>query len=87
MNKNKAKIVTALMFILLAVLAADVVTAFPQALPWILGAFAIPGVVWFSKLLYRWVTEDDEAKTIVLPTLWGKKPAKGYADYRGGEND
>ena len=87
MKTWKARVITALIVILFVVLALDVVALVPEALPYILGVFAIPGVVWFSKLLYRWVTEDDEEKTIVLPTLWGKKPAKGYADYRGGEND
>lgn len=83
----KARVITALITILFVVLAADVVALRPGTLPYILGVFAVPGVVWFSRLLYRWVTEDDEEKTIVLPTLWSKKATRGYADYRGEADD
>lgn len=72
MNKNKAKIVTALMFILLAVLAADVVTAFPQALPWILAPFAMVGAWKFARVLFLWLTTEDEPVTIKFPR-WNQR--------------
>lgn len=59
-NKVKAKFVTLLMFILLVVLACDVIAVVPGSLPWILGTFAVPGSIWFIKLLYRWLTEDPD---------------------------
>lgn len=88
MKTWKARVITALIVILFVVLAADVVALVPKALPWILGAFAIPGVIWFSRLLYRWVTEEDKAVSVPLPSLWGKKgDTKPYAWYRALEDE
>ena len=87
MKKWKARMITALIVILFVVLAADVVALVPGALPYILGAFAIPGVVWFSRLLYRWVTEDDEPVRITLPTLWNKTDTKPFAWYKEREDE
>lgn len=66
MSKWKAKVVTALFMILLIVLAADVVAVIPKSLPWILGVFAIPGVIKFGRVLYIWLTTEDDVK-IHLP--------------------
>ena len=67
MNKSKAVIVTAIMFILLVVLAADVVAVIPNALPWILAVFALPGAWLFVKVLYLWLTTEDKPIQIRLP--------------------
>ena len=72
MNKNKAKLVTILMFILLVVLAADVVSAIPQTLPWILAPFAMVGAWKFARVLFLWLTTDDEPVTIKFPK-WNQK--------------
>lgn len=88
MKNWKGKFITALIVLLFVVLSADVVALLPSALPWILAVFAIPGVVWFSKLLYRWVTEEDKAVSVPLPSLWGKKSdTKPYAWYRALEDE
>lgn len=71
-SKWKATVVTALLFILLVVLAADIVAIFPASLPWLLGILAVPGAVWFCKTLYRWLTAETEEK-IALPTFLQKK--------------
>jgi len=71
MSKWKAKVVTVLMVILLIVLVADVVALIPAALPWILGAFALPGIWLFCKMLYRWLTTESEP--IKFPKWDGKK--------------
>lgn len=83
MNKWKCKVVVVLITILLIVLAADVVAVIPNALPWILGVFAVPGIVMFSKLLYRWMT-DDEPVVIHYPK-WDKKKKK-FVEGKDGSN-
>ena len=62
MNKNKAKLVTAVIFVFLLLLFADMVSIWPRTLPWILGAFAIPGAWKFCRVLYIWLTVDPEPK-------------------------
>jgi len=80
MNKPKAQFVTGLIFLLLVILAADVVAVLPKALPWILGLLAIPGAVWFCKCLYVFLTEEDSP----MPKLnvpRHKKKKKGQVDF------
>ena len=84
-NKVKAKTITALMFILLCVLAADVVTLVDGSLPWVLGIFAIPGGIWFVKTLYKWIADDedeDDAIRFPLPNIHKKPKGKSYAQYK-----
>ena len=71
MSKWKCKFVTALLVILLIVLGADIVAVIPNSLPWLLGVFAIPGVILFGKLLYKWMVDDEPVK-IYYPN-WDKK--------------
>ena len=66
-SKSKAKLLTALITVLLILLAADAVAIWPAALPWILGAFAVPGVWKFSRTLYIWMTTEDEPVKVQLP--------------------
>ncbi len=66
-SKSKAKLLTALITVLLILLAADAVAIWPAALPWILGAFALPGVWKFSRTLYVWMTTEDEPVKVQLP--------------------
>ena len=62
MCKWKARLVTLLIVVLLILLAADVVAIWPRALPYILGAFAVPGVWKFARVLYIWLTTDSDWK-------------------------
>ena len=68
MNKRKAIVVTVLLFVLLTVLAADVVAVMPGALVWILAVFAVPGLWKFAKLLYWWLTTEDQ-RGIKIPRI------------------
>lgn len=71
MSRWKAKVVTALFVILLIVLAWNVVTMVPALLPWILGAFAVPGVIKFGRVLFVWLTTESEP--LKFPKWDGKK--------------
>lgn len=62
MNKNKAKLVTVVIFVFLILLCADAVSIWPRTLPWILGAFAVPGAWKFCRVLYIWLVTDPEPK-------------------------
>lgn len=72
MNKNKARLVTILIMILLAVLAADIVGLYPDTLPWILAPFAAAGAWKFARVLFLWLTTEDEPVTIKFPK-WNQK--------------
>lgn len=79
-SKNKARLVTALICVLLTLMFADLVALFPWSLPYILGAFAIPGAWKFARCLYIWLMLDDPAlDEIHFP--WKKKKEKTYRDY------
>ena len=67
MNHKKAKLVTVVIFVFVVLLCADAVSIWPRALPYILGAFAIPGAWKFCRTLYVWLIIDE--------------PEKSYADY------
>lgn len=54
-NKTKAWIVTAFMFVMTVLLCFNIVALWPVALPWVLGAFAIPGAWKFCNVLFRWL--------------------------------
>ena len=60
MNKNKAKLVTIVISVFVLLLCVDMVTIWPKMLPWILGAFALPGFWKFCRVLYIWLTTDPE---------------------------
>lgn len=90
MTKRKGVIVTALIFILLVILAADVVAVVPGSLVWILAVFSIPGLWLFCKLLYWWLTTDDprgikiqnpfkhkhKKRTVNWTKVWSGVPSK-----------
>ena len=85
MRNWKMKIVTGLITLLLIVLAADVVAVVPNSLPWILGAFAVPGVWRFARLLYRWLTTDDDRGIVIALPRHRKKSA--FAKVWAGEGE
>lgn len=81
-SKSKAKIVTVALFVFVVMVCFNLVALFPAALPWILGAFAVPGAWVFCKVLFLWLTtEDKPIITILLPKLGKHKKPKTYADY------
>lgn len=63
MTNAKAKIVTAALVAFMALLLQNIVRIFPDLLPWVLGVFAIPGAIAFTKSLYRWLTWEPPKKT------------------------
>lgn len=75
-SKNKAKLVTALLFALILLMLADVVAIWPWTLPYALGVFAVPGACKFCRVLFIWLTTDDQPITIKLPFKKPKKPTK-----------
>ena len=77
MNKNKARLVVVALFVLLVLLCADAVAIWPDTLPWILGAFAIPGAWKFCRVLFIWLTTDEEPVRISL----FKRKEKPELDY------
>lgn len=80
-SETKAKLVTALLCALLCLLCSDIVGMWPAALPYILGAFAVPGIWKFARVLYIWLlTEDPEP--IAWPAIrWPWKKKQPYQDY------
>lgn len=80
-SEHKAKLVTVLIFALLCLLFSDVVAIWPKSLPWILGAFALPGAWKFCRVLYIWLITEDTPLEIEMPKLFRKKnkhePNKG----------
>lgn len=79
-SKNKAKLITALLTVLLALMFLDLAALFPWTGPWILGAFAIPGVFKFVRCLYIWLQLDDPALDEIHWPFKQRK-AKSYKDY------
>ena len=68
MSKRKARLVTAAFSALLLLLLVDLVGIYPRSLPWILGAFAIPGAFKFVRVLYIWfLTEDNDDVRVFQP--------------------
>lgn len=78
-SKKKAKLVTVALFVFIVMVCTNLVAIWPEALPWVLGVFAIPGAWKFCRVLYVWLTTDDKPITIRLPRV--KKRVKTYADY------
>ena len=81
MNKSKAQFVTGLIFLLLVVLAADVVALFPKVLPWILGVLAIPGAWWFCKCLFAFLTDDNASLPKLEVPKHKKRKKKEQVDF------
>ena len=69
MPKGKGLLVTVLITVLLVLLGADAVAIWPEALPWVLGVFAVPGVYLFSKYLYRWLTAQEDVNLRTMQEL------------------
>ena len=89
MSKGKAKLVTVFMFTMIVLLLADAVAIWPDALPWVLLVFAIPGAWKFVRVLYIWLTTPDNPIVIKLPVWKGwKRPAqaKTYQEYAAARN-
>jgi hypothetical protein len=89
-SESKAKLVTILLFVLILLLMADVVALWPWTLPWVLGVFAVPGAMKFCRVLYIWLTTEDQPVSIKLPFRKPKKPKgpvtyKDWADAQKGE--
>lgn len=85
MNKNKARLVTVVIFVFVLLLCADAVSIWPAAMPYILGAFAIPGAWKFCRVLFIWLTTDPEPVKVKLPSWKRKeKPVKTYREYAEG---
>lgn len=78
-NKQKARIVTVVIFAFVLLVSSNLVALFPGVLPWILAAFAIPGAWQFCKVAYLWLTTDDKPLSISFPKH--KKKVKTYLDY------
>ena len=81
-STHKAKLVTALVCALLLLMFSDIVAIWPKTLPYILGAFAIPGAWKFTRVLYIWLLTDDP-EPLALPAIrwpWKKKKLT-YQDY------
>lgn len=82
-SKQKAKLITVLVCVLLIVMFADMVALWPWTLPWILGVFAVPGAFKFAKTLYIWLIIDEP----VLDEIhwpFRKKQPKTYEYYAEG---
>ena len=79
-NKNKAKVVTVALCAFILLVCADLVGIYPNALPWVLGVFAIPGAWWFCKTTFLWLTTEDKPIVIPIKRAKHRKP-KTYADY------
>lgn len=80
-SKKKARLVTVALFVFVVMVCFNLVALIPAALPWVLGAFAIPGAWVFCKVLFVWLTTEDKPLTIRLPKLGKHKKPKTYADY------
>lgn len=77
-SQKKAKLITALICALLVVMFRDIVDYWPWLLPWILGAFAVPGIMKFARTLYIWMQLEDP----VLDEIhWPFKKRKTYAEH------
>lgn len=81
-NKQKAKVVTAVIFAFILLLCSNLVALFPAVLVWVLFIFAIPGAWWFCKVAYLWLTTEDTPFQIKLPKH--RKKNKTYMDYAEG---
>lgn len=81
-NKAKAKLVTIALFVFVLMVCANVVKLWPVTLPWVLGAFALPGAWKFCRVLYIWLTTEDTPITIQIPKR--KRQKKTYLDYAEG---
>lgn len=81
MNNKKAKLVTLVLFTFVVLVCANAVKLWPAALPWVLGAFAIPGAWCFCKVAFLWLTTEDTPITIKIPR---HKKKKTYLDYAEG---
>lgn len=79
-SENKAKLVTALLFVLIVLLMADMVAMWPWMLPYVLGVFAVPGAIKFCRVLFIWLTTEDAPVQIKLPFKKPRKP-KGPVTY------
>lgn len=80
-SKSKAKLVTVALFVFVVMVCANVVALWPSALPWVLGAFAVPGAWKFCRVMFLWLTTEDKPITIRLPKVKKERKAKTYADY------
>lgn len=80
-SESKAKLVTLLLFVLILLLMADVVALWRWTLPWVLGVFAVPGAMKFCRVLYIWLTTEDQPVSIKLPFKKPRKP-KGPTTYK-----
>lgn len=83
-SKKKAKLVTVALFVFVIMVCFNLVALIPAALPWVLGAFALPGAWCFCKVLFLWLTTEDKPLVIRLPQRKNKK-AKTYMDYAEGK--
>ena len=79
-SKNKAKLITALVCVLLILMFADIVAIWPGSLPYVLGAFAVPGAWKFARVLYIWLlTDDPDINEIHWPFRRKKLTYEDYA--------
>lgn len=81
-NKQKARVVTAVIFMFVMLVSSNLVALFPGLLVWILAAFAIPGAWCFCKVAFLWLTTEDTPLTIKIPKH--RKKNKTYLDYAEG---
>ena len=63
MSKKKARLASGAIVVLVLLLLADVVAIWPATLPWILGVFAVPGVLKFARTLFLWLTADTRERS------------------------
>lgn len=63
MKKGKARLVTAIIFAFVVLVCVDLVGIYPRTLPWILGAFAVPGAWKFCRVCFLWLTVVEDPIT------------------------
>lgn len=80
-SKRKAKLVTVALFTFIVLLCANLVALWPEAMPYILAVFAVPGAWKFCRVLYLWLTTEDRPVTVRLPKVKKERKVKTYADY------
>lgn len=60
MNKAKGRLVTLIIFAFVVLVSVDFIAIYPNALPWILGAFAVPGAWKFCRVCFLWLTARED---------------------------
>ena len=86
MNKEKARLATAIFCVAFFGLIANLYKIAPETRMVILWCFAIPGAMKFIRVVFVWLTTDGKPVEIRLPKWMKKKEKrrKTYKDYAEG---